>query len=121
MKAGITCYRKKTISYKKANHPIRLIGIYADFHLDFGIGEALLLNQYESIEKFPAKILGQQLERDMLFKRLATLRTDAAFFSDVDELRWYGPISDFGVLILKMEEEQFNEQAKELWLSMNLP
>jgi hypothetical protein len=31
----------------------------------------------------------------LLFKKLATLRVDAALFVDVDELRWRGPTSDF--------------------------
>jgi hypothetical protein len=31
----------------------------------------------------------------MLFKRLATLRTDAELFEDVDELRWPGPTPAF--------------------------
>jgi len=31
----------------------------------------------------------------LLFRRLATLRTDAPVFSDLDELRWKGPRQDF--------------------------
>jgi 5'-3' exonuclease len=63
-----------------------------------GIGRttaARLLNQYGPIEAFPASVLGQERERALLFKNLATLRTDAPVFRDVDELEWRGPTSGF--------------------------
>ena len=56
-----------------------------------GVGAARLLNQYGAIERFPPDVLGDQLEAALLFKRLATLRTDAKLFLDVEELRWVGP------------------------------
>jgi 5'-3' exonuclease len=56
---------------------------------------ARLLNQYGPIEAFPASVLGEQRERALLFKHLATLRTDAPLFRDVEELRWRGPTSEF--------------------------
>jgi hypothetical protein len=31
----------------------------------------------------------------LLFKQLATLRTDAPLFGDADELRWRGPTAGF--------------------------
>jgi 5'-3' exonuclease len=63
-----------------------------------GIGKttaARLLTQYGPIEAFPATVLGEQREQALLFKDLATLRTDAALFSGVDELRWRGPTEAF--------------------------
>ncbi|PYO59383.1 MAG: flap endonuclease [Gemmatimonadetes bacterium] len=63
-----------------------------------GIGAvtaARLLNQHGAIEDFPAKVLGDQRERALLFKSLATLRTDAPLFRDVHELRWRGPTDAF--------------------------
>ena len=46
-----------------------------------------------------AKILASTLARDwenaLLFRRLATLRTDIALFENVDELRWSGPKAEF--------------------------
>lgn len=75
------------------------------------IGAARLLNQYGAIENFPGKILGKQLEDALLFKRLATLRSDAPLFSDVDELRWQGPTSDFKALATKMGEPNLAERA----------
>jgi 5'-3' exonuclease len=54
-----------------------------------------LITAHGPIESFPANILGEQLETAMLFKRLATLRTDANLFDDVDALRWTGPTASF--------------------------
>ena len=44
---------------------------------------------------FPPTVLGEQRELALLFKKLATLRTDAQLFADVDELRWRGPPDSF--------------------------
>lgn len=63
-----------------------------------GIGRttaARLLNQYGPIEEFPESVLGTQRERALLFKHLATLKTDAPLFRDVDELEWRGPGPEF--------------------------
>jgi 5'-3' exonuclease len=59
------------------------------------VGAARLLNQYGIIEEFPGSVLGENRELALLFKLLATLRTDAPLFSDVDELRWRGPTTEF--------------------------
>jgi 5'-3' exonuclease len=83
------------------------------------IGAARLLNQYGIIENFPEKILGKQRENALLFKRLATLRTDASLFGDVDELRWRGPASDFPKLAVKIGEPKLAERAKALALKIN--
>ena len=58
-------------------------------------GAARLLNRYGTIEEFPPVVLGQNRELALLFKILATLRSDAQLFDDVDELRWRGPTDDF--------------------------
>jgi 5'-3' exonuclease len=58
-------------------------------------GAARLLNRYGTIEEFPQVVLGQNRELALLFKILATLRSDAQLFDDVDELRWRGPTEDF--------------------------
>jgi 5'-3' exonuclease len=63
-----------------------------------GIGRvtaARLLTQYGPIEAFPPSVLGDERDRALLFKNLATLRTDAPLFGDVDELEWRGPASGF--------------------------
>jgi 5'-3' exonuclease len=59
------------------------------------VGAARLLNRYGPIDRFPANVLGDQMEAANLFKRLATLKTDAKLFNDVEELRWRGPIPAF--------------------------
>src|SRR5438552_17002802 len=58
-----------------------------------GIGArtaAQLLNRYGQIEKFPSNILGERRDLALLFKNLATLRTDAPLFKNSKTLRWRG-------------------------------
>jgi len=50
-----------------------------------------LLTRYGKIEDFPPNVLGEDRDLALLFKKLATLRTDAPLFADVDELQWRGP------------------------------
>jgi 5'-3' exonuclease len=76
------------------------------------IGAARLLNQYGPIESFPVNVLGKQQEKALLFKHLATLRTDAPLFKDVEELRWRGPTPAFDKLTAKMDEPRLLERAK---------
>jgi 5'-3' exonuclease len=45
-----------------------------------------------------AHTLSTQRELALLFRTLATLRTDIPLFDDVDELKWLGPKSGFDVL-----------------------
>jgi 5'-3' exonuclease len=59
------------------------------------VGAARLLNRHGAIEAFPPALLGEQQELALLFKRLATLRTDAKLFRSVDVLRWRGPTPAF--------------------------
>ena len=59
------------------------------------VGAARLLNRHGAIEAFPPTLLGEQQERALLFKRLATLRTDAKLFRGVGALRWRGPTPAF--------------------------
>ncbi|CAN5177300.1 hypothetical protein BH23GEM2_BH23GEM2_20760 [soil metagenome] len=63
-----------------------------------GIGPATaarLLNQHGRIEDFPVDVLGEQRKLALLFKDLATLRTDAPLFTDPEVLRWRGPTKEF--------------------------
>ena len=59
------------------------------------VGAARLLNRHGPIEEFPARMLGERLDLALLFKRLATLRTDADLFGSVEELQWRGPVDGF--------------------------
>jgi 5'-3' exonuclease len=78
---------------------LALVGDAADGYPGIaGIGAvsaARLLNRHGAIEKFPAAVLGDRLAQALLFKDLATLRTDAALFKDADNLRWNGATSGF--------------------------
>jgi 5'-3' exonuclease len=56
---------------------------------------ASLITRYGAIEQFPAHALGDKVELALLFKKLATLRTDAPLFTDVDALRWRGATAGF--------------------------
>jgi 5'-3' exonuclease len=78
---------------------LALVGDSADGYPGIpGIGAvtaARLLNQYGTIEDFPAAVLGDGQDLALLFKHLATLRSDAPLFGDVAELRWRGPTEAF--------------------------
>jgi 5'-3' exonuclease len=78
---------------------LALVGDSADGYPGIaGIGPvtaARLLNQYGVIEDFPATVLGDNRDLALLFKDLATLRSDAPLFGTVAELRWKGPTEAF--------------------------
>ena len=75
---------------------LALVGDAADGYPGIGaVGAARLLNRHGTIEEFPAAVLGDRRAQALLFKRLATLRTDAPLFAEVDELRWQGPTPAF--------------------------
>ena len=57
---------------------------------------ARLIARYGALEAFPPEILGDHRTDALLFKTLATLRTDAPLFGDVEELRWRGATPRFG-------------------------
>jgi len=80
-----------------------------------GIGKATaakLVNRYGPLESFPQQVLGDQREAALLFKRLATLRTDAPLFRDSDELRWQGPTAGFPDLAKRMDAPRLAERAR---------
>jgi 5'-3' exonuclease len=78
---------------------LALVGDAADGYPGVaGIGPktaAVLLNRHGPIEAFPDDVLKERRADALLFKRLATLRTDAPLFDTVDALRWRGPSADF--------------------------
>jgi 5'-3' exonuclease len=75
---------------------------------------ARLIGRYGPIEKFPAEVLGDRLEEALLFKRLATLRTDAPLFRNVDELRWRGPAPSFASVAGKIGDARLAKRVKDL-------
>lgn len=77
-------------------------------------GAARLLNQYGPIEKFPKSVLGDRLNDALLFKKLATLRTDAKLFRKADELKWKGPTPSFEKFVKKIGDNRLLERANKL-------
>jgi 5'-3' exonuclease len=78
---------------------LALVGDSADGYPGIsGIGPktaARMITEHGGIEQFPPSLLGENQERAVLFKRLATLRSDAALFDSVDELEWKGRTAAF--------------------------
>jgi len=80
---------------------------------------AAVLAQFAHLESIPldsrewgvrvanARALGATLsrerERALLFRRLATLRTDIALFDSVEQLRWNGPTPAFATLAARLD------------------
>lgn len=95
---------------------LALVGDSADGYPGIrGLGPktaAALINRFGAIEDFPEDVLnGENLELAKLFKKLATLRLDASLnsqpaplFSDVDELCWHGPTSEFESVAKQMND-----------------
>ena len=80
-----------------------------------GIGQttaAALLNRHGPIESFPDGVLGAQRERAILFKTLATLRTEAPLFADVDELEWRGPTAAFSEWPQRMADDRIQARCE---------
>jgi 5'-3' exonuclease len=50
-----------------------------------------------------ALTLARERDRALLFRTLATLRTDIALFDNVDELRWNGPTPAFALLAARLD------------------
>lgn len=95
---------------------LALVGDAADGYPGIpGIGArtaATHLNRYGPIEKFPANILGAQRDLALLFKNLATLRTDAPLFKKVETLRWRGVTPAFADWAAKMEAPRLLERCE---------
>jgi 5'-3' exonuclease len=94
---------------------LALVGDAADGYPGVpGIGAvtaAQLLNRHGRIEDFPPAVLREQRDLALLFKDLATLRTDAALFERVDELRWRGPTSAFASWTVRIEAPRLLERS----------
>ncbi len=73
---------------------------------------ARLVQQYGTIEQFPDAVLGDQRTQALLFKQLATLRTDAPLFRSVDELAWRGPGPGFAAWAERLADPRLLERAR---------
>jgi 5'-3' exonuclease len=75
------------------------------------IGAAGLIARYGPLENFPSSVLGEAHEDALLFKELATLRTDARLFGKVGELRWRGPAGDFASVAAQIADKRLLERC----------
>jgi 5'-3' exonuclease len=79
-----------------------------------GIGPitaARLVNRHGVLDAFPPDVLGQSRELALLFKDLATLRTDALLFRDVNELRWHGPGNAFAARVKRLGDTRLLQRC----------
>ncbi len=94
---------------------LALVGDAADGYPGIaGIGRvtaARLLNRHGAIEAFPADVLGDQRELALLFKDLATLRTDASLFNDARDIFWHGPTDAFAACVARLGDPRLLERS----------
>ena len=69
------------------------------------------MNRYGQIENFPSNVLGEQRDLALLFKNLATLRTDAPLFRKVETLRWRGATPAFAAWAERMKAPRLLERC----------
>jgi 5'-3' exonuclease len=98
--------QKFGVSPERIPDYLALVGDSADGYPGLaGIGPktaAQLIGRYGPLESFPPEALRGKVEEALLFKRLATLRSDAPLFDDVDALRWRGPTASFAAAAEKI-------------------
>jgi 5'-3' exonuclease len=76
---------------------------------------AQLINRYGPLENFGPEILNEENRGlALLFKDLATLRTDAPLFKDVDELRWRGTTPEFAQVAEKIGNASLLKRVRQL-------
>ncbi|MGH7331311.1 MAG: 5'-3' exonuclease [Candidatus Rokuibacteriota bacterium] len=91
---------------------------------------AIVLARYHHLESIPhlarewdvsvrgalrlATTLAEQRERALLFRELATLRTDAPIGTDVDALRWRGPRADLAAWAERLGTLELHQRATRL-------
>jgi 5'-3' exonuclease len=98
---------------------LALVGDSADGYPGIpGLGAktaANLLNRHGPIEQFPPGTLkDDNLKYALLFKDLATLRTDAPLFADVEQLRWTGPTPSFEAVTTTIGDKRLAARVKKL-------
>jgi 5'-3' exonuclease len=68
-----------------------------------------------------ARVLNEQRDVALLFRILATLRTDAALFDSVDELRWRGPAADFAKFAEAIAAPELAQRAERAFMLSAAP
>jgi 5'-3' exonuclease len=79
---------------------------------------ARLIERYGRLEDFPPEQLGENRDLALLFKTLATLRTDAPLFRDIDEIRWRGPAGSFDEVAERIGDRRLIDRVHRLRLSI---
>ena len=75
---------------------------------------ARLIDKYGHIDQMPTSVLGENREHALLFKTLATLRTDAPLFDAVEQLEWKGPTAAFAAIAEKAGNARLAERVTRL-------
>jgi 5'-3' exonuclease len=96
---------------------LALVGDSADGYPGLaGIGRttaARLLGRFGPLERFPESVLtAERREQAQLFKRLATLRTDAPLFTDVEQLRWRGAGALFAECAAQLDDARLLPRSR---------
>jgi 5'-3' exonuclease len=81
-------------------------------------GAATLIGRYGMIELFPPQVLSGRVEMALLFKKLATLRTDAPTLANIDEVRWLGPTEAFAACCETMGNPRLLARAYKAFASI---
>ena len=94
---------------------LALVGDAADGYPGItGIGRiraAQLISEHGALEDFPLAVLGENRDRALLFKDLATLKSDAPLFEDVEQLRWRGPGEGFPAVAAQIGDDRLLERC----------
>jgi|SRR4051794_39088721 5'-3' exonuclease len=97
---------------------LALVGDSADGYPGIpGIGAVSarsLIRRHGPLEDFPANVLGERADLALLFKHLATLRTDAPLFGRAEEMRWEGPDAAFDRLPATIADPALRERVEAL-------
>src|SRR5829696_6974561 len=76
---------------------------------------ARLINRYGPVEDFGPEVLNEENRAlALLFKDLATLRTNAPVFEDVDELHWQGATDEFAEVAEKIDSPRLLTRVRQL-------
>jgi 5'-3' exonuclease len=98
---------------------LALVGDSADGYPGIkGLGArtaATLINRHGHIEDFPADVLSEtNRQHALLFKDLATLRTDIPLFKRINDLKWQGPTLSFAKTARKIDAQRLLERVTKL-------
>ena len=78
------------------------------------VGAARLINEHGPIEAFPDAVLGERRELALLFKDLATLRSEIELLADIDQLRWTGPTDTFADWVRELGDDRLLDRCEKV-------